>query len=284
MRSFMATVVIGLGMAMTATTAQAQAWTCGDDTLCKIEATKVLKVGTKDDYKPWSYRAADGSFVGLEVDLAKALGDVLGAKVEIVKVNSANRFEFLAQGQIDLMIASATDTADRRRVVGMVHPNYYSSGYNLLMPKAVTATTWEQMAGQTICATQGAWYNKPAQEKFNIKLLAFAGTAEVESALLAGRCVGILADDNLINVMLADASAKWKDYQMSLPTQEDAPWGIAVRLTDLDKPWGHFVSGMIADWHRSGRLLELEKANGIGESAYLRKMHEALKDYISVQN
>jgi polar amino acid transport system substrate-binding protein len=42
----------------------------------------------------------------MEVDLVNALG----AKVEIVKVNSANRFESLAQGQIDLMIASATDT------------------------------------------------------------------------------------------------------------------------------------------------------------------------------
>ncbi|TIT83282.1 MAG: transporter substrate-binding domain-containing protein, partial [Mesorhizobium sp.] len=105
--------------------------------MCKIEATKVLKVGTKDDYKPWSYRAADGSFAGMEVDLANALGQLLAAKVEIVKVNSANRFEFLAQGQIDLMIASATDTAERRQVVGFVHPNYYSSGYNILLPKKV---------------------------------------------------------------------------------------------------------------------------------------------------
>jgi polar amino acid transport system substrate-binding protein len=284
MKEFAKILALGLGLVAGITAAGAQTLTCADDTLCKIEATKVLKVGTKDDYKPWSYRSSDGTFVGMEVDLAKTLGDILGAKVEVVKVNSANRFEFLAQGQIDLMIASATDTAERRRVVGFVHPNYYSSGYNLLLPIAVTATSWEQMAGQTICAIQGAWYNKPAQEKFNIKLLAFAGTAEVESALQAGRCVGILSDDNLINVTLADTSGKWKDFHMPLPTQEDAPWGIAVRLSDLDKPWGLFVAGVITDWHRSGKLLEIEKANGIAESAYLRKMHEALKDHLPSQN
>ncbi|TGT93084.1 transporter substrate-binding domain-containing protein, partial [bacterium M00.F.Ca.ET.163.01.1.1] len=95
------TFAFGLALGLGAAVARAETLDCGDDTLCKIEATKVLKVGTKDDYKPWSYRAADGSFAGMEVDLANALGQLLGAKVEIVKVNSANRFEFLAQGQID---------------------------------------------------------------------------------------------------------------------------------------------------------------------------------------
>jgi polar amino acid transport system substrate-binding protein len=273
------TLAFGLAIGLGAAVAHAETLDCGDDTLCKIEATKVLKVGTKDDYKPWSYRAADGSFAGMEVDLANALGDLLGAKVEIVKVNSANRFEFLAQGQIDLMIASATDTAERRQVVGFVHPNYYSSGYNILLPNKVKATKWDEMAGQTICAIQGAWYNKPAQEKFKIELLAFAGNAEVDSALQQGRCIGVLSDDNLINVQLADP--KWADYHMPLPTQDDAPWGIAVRKTDLDKPWGVLVAGAIANWHRSGKLLELEKANGIAESAYLHKMHQALKDHLS---
>ncbi|RUX06914.1 transporter substrate-binding domain-containing protein [Mesorhizobium sp. M8A.F.Ca.ET.059.01.1.1] len=275
------TLAFSLALGLGAAVAHAETLDCGDDTLCKIEASKVLKVGTKDDYKPWSYRAPDGSFAGMEVDLANALGELLGAKVEIVKVNSANRFEFLAQGQIDLMIASATDTAERRQVVGFVHPNYYSSGYNILLPKKVTATKWEEMAGQTICAIQGAWYNKPAQEKFKIELLAFAGNAEVDSALQQGRCIGVLSDDNLINVQLADA--KWADYHMPLPTQDDAPWGIAVRKADLDKPWGVLVAGAIANWHRSGKLLELEKANGIAESAYLRKMHEALKDHLPAQ-
>jgi polar amino acid transport system substrate-binding protein len=275
------TLALGLAIGLGVAGAHAQTLDCGDDTLCKVEATKVLKVGTKDDYKPWSYRAPNGSFAGMEVDLANALGELLGAKVEIVKVNSANRFEFLAQGQIDLMIASATDTAERRRVVGFVHPNYYSSGYNLILPKKVTATKWEEVAGQTICAIQGAWYNKPAQEKFKIELLAFAGTAEVDSAFQQGRCIGVLSDDNMINVMLADP--KWADYHMPLPTQEDSPWGIAVRLSDLDKPWGVLVAGAIANWHRSGKLLDLEKANGIAESAYLRKMHEALKDHLPAE-
>jgi len=272
-------VALGICIALLGTAASAQSIECGSDTLCKVKAAGVLKIGTKDDYKPWSYRAADGSFKGMEVDIGNKIAEALGVKAEFVKVNSANRFEFLAQGQIDLMIASASDTAERRKIVAFVHPNYYSSGYTALLPKAVSATQWSQIAGQTLCAVQGAWYNKPAQEEFGVKVLAFAGTAETEAAMAQGRCVGLLEDDNQINVRLSDP--KWADYQMPLPIQADTPWGMAVRQADQFAPFGYFVTGVLAEMHRSGALLDMEKANGIKNSAFLIKMHDALKDHIN---
>lgn len=273
------TIAVALGFSVAATGAFAQTVDCGADTLCKIKAAGVLKIGTKDDYRPWSYRAADGSFKGMEVDIGNKIAQALGVKAEFVKVNSANRFEFLAQGQIDLMIASASDTAERRKIVAFVHPNYYSSGYSVLLPKAVSATQWSQVSGQTICAVQGAWYNKPAQEQFGVKVLAFAGTAETEAALTQGRCIGLLEDDNQINARLAES--KWANYHMPLPIQADTPWGMAVRQGDQFAPFGYFVAGTLSEMHRNGTLLAVEKANGINNSAFLIKMHDALKDHIN---
>lgn len=272
-------ILVALGLASLTTGALAQTVDCGTDTLCKIKAAGVLKIGTKDDYVPWSYRAADGTFKGMEVDIGNKIAGALGVKAEFVKVNSANRFEFLAQGQIDLMIASASDTAERRKVVAFVHPNYYSSGYSLLLPKAVTATQWSQVSGQTMCSIQGAWYNKPAQEQFGIKVLAFAGTAETEAAMAQGRCIGLLEDDNQINIRLA--SPKWAGYDMPLPVQADTPWGMGVRQSDQFAPFGYFLAGVVSEMHRDGTLLAVEKANGINNSAFLIKMHEALKDHIN---
>lgn len=272
-------VAVALSLAILATGALAQTVDCKTDTLCKIKAAGVLKIGTKDDYVPWSYRASDGTFKGMEVDIGNKIAEALGVKAEFVKVNSANRFEFLAQGQIDLMIASASDTAERRKVVAFVHPNYYSSGYSLLLPKAVTATQWSQVSGQTMCSIQGAWYNKPAQEQFGIKVLAFAGTAETEAAMAQGSCIGLLEDDNQINARLA--APKWANYHMPLPVQADTPWGMAVRQSDQFAPFGYFVAGVISEMHRDGTLLAVEKANGINNSAYLIKMHDALKDHIN---
>ncbi|TCK28039.1 amino acid ABC transporter substrate-binding protein (PAAT family) [Ancylobacter aquaticus] len=272
-------LMAGIGLALVAAAgANAQTLDCGTDTLCKIKAAGVLKIGTKDDYVPWSYRASDGSFKGMEVDIGTKIAEALGVKPEFVKVTSANRFEFLAQGQIDLMIASASDTAERRKVVAFVHPNYYSSGYTVLLPKAVKATQWKDISGQTLCAVQGAWYNKPAQEKFGVTVLAFAGTAETEAAMTQGRCIGLLEDDNQINVRLNNP--KWADYHMPLPIEADTPWGMAVRQSDQLAPFGIYIAGSIAQMHRDGTLLKLEGDNGIAKSAYLVRMHESLKDHI----
>ena len=273
------TLALAASIAFVGFAAHAQTVNCGTDTLCRVKAAGVLKIGTKDDYVPWSYRAADGGFKGMEVDIGNKIAKALGVKPEFVKVNSANRFEFLAQGQIDLMIASASDTAERRKIITFVHPNYYSSGYTAFMPKAIKATEWKQISGQTLCAVQGAWYNKPEQEEFGIKVLAFPGTAETEAAMTQGRCIGLLEDDNQINVRLSDP--KWADYQMPLPIQADTPWGMAVRQADQFSPFYYFVAGVISEMHRDGTLLEAEKVNGIKNSAYLIKMHEALKDHIN---
>lgn len=93
-------------------------------------------------------------------------------------------------------------------------------------------------------------------------ILAFTGIAEVETALRQRRCVGWLYDDNLIAVMLA--SGPWNDVHMPLASQSDTPWGLAVRLEDLDRRRGRFMAGMVAHWHRSGKLLRWEKEVGEG--------------------
>jgi polar amino acid transport system substrate-binding protein len=148
------------------------------------------------------------------------------------------------------------------------------------MPRSITVREWEQLRGRQLCAIQGAWYNRPATERFGVEIIAFTGTAEVETALTQRRCLGWIYDDNLIAVMLADASGRWRDWHMPLASQSDTPWGLAVRLNDLNGPWGRFMAGMVANWHRSGQLLTWEKEAGIAESSFLRRMHESLRDHI----
>ena len=47
--------------------------------------------------------------------------------------------QFLEGGRIDLMIATMSDRTDRREIVGIVGPNYYSSGTNVMTPKALAS-------------------------------------------------------------------------------------------------------------------------------------------------
>src|SRR5215467_12485678 len=225
-------------------------------TLDKIKKDGVLIVGTKADYKPFGFRDPQGNIVGFEPDLAKDVADRLHVKLELEPVVSSNRMQFLQQGKIDLMIATMNDTPERRKIVGIVEPDYYASGVNVFLLKKAAIKSWEQLKSQKICAIQGAWYNKTVAEKYGAEIVAFRGQTESETALLQGNCVGWLYDDTAFIERLADP--KWANFEMPLETILVEPWGIAVKLEERDGPWGQFMSKTITDWHRSGKLIELE--------------------------
>src|SRR5271154_3444642 len=142
-------------------------------TLEKIKQRGTLVVGVKADYKPFGFRDPSGKIVGLEPDLAQDVADTLGVKLELEPVISSNRMQFLQQGKIDLMIATMNDKPDRREVVGIVEPSYYASGVNVLSPKKAAFKTWADLKGKSVCAIQGAWYNKPLAEQYGLQIVAF---------------------------------------------------------------------------------------------------------------
>ena len=244
-------------------------------TLDKIKQRGVLVVGSKADYKPFGFRDPAGNIVGFEPDLARDVAERLSVKLELEPVVSSNRMQFLQQGKIDLMIATMNVTPERRQTVGIVDPSYYASGVNVLAVKKAAFKKWEQLKDQKICGIQGAWYNKTVAEKYGAEIVAFKGQTEAETALLQGNCVGWLYDDTAFIERLADP--KWATFEMPLETILVEPWGIAVKIEERDGPWGQFMSKTITDWHRSGKLIELEGKWKIPPSAFLKKMHDETK-------
>jgi len=267
--SLLMTVLVGLGLGATSALAGET------DTIEKVLDRGKIVVGVKADYKPWGFRDTSGNIVGMEVDMAKDVAEALGVELELVPVQSSNRMQFLQQGKIDLMIATMSDRSDRRKVVGIVEPNYYTSGTNVLAPKKVGLSEWEDLRDKPVCGKQGAFYNKIVAQRYGADIVAFVGNAEAKQALKDGRCVAWVYDDS--SIMADLASGNWDDYEMPLETEDDNPWGLAVPKEERDALFGRFMSGMIYNWHKSGRLIELEKKWGIQPTAYLKKMHEKFK-------
>ena len=251
------------------------AYAADNSTMKKILDRGKIVVGVKADYKPWGFRDPSGNIVGMEADMAQDVADALGVELELVPVQSSNRMQFLEQGKIDLMIATMSDRSDRRKVVGIVEPNYYTSGTNVLAAKSTGLKKWDDLQGKPVCGKQGAFYNKAVSQRYGANIVAFVGNAEAKQALKDGRCVAWVYDDS--SIMADLASGDWNDYEMPLATEDDNPWGLAVPLAERESLFGRFMSGMIYDWHASGRLIELEKKWGIQPTAYLQKMHEKFK-------
>jgi len=253
------------------------------DTMSDVINKGKLVVGVKTDYPPWGMRDKDGKIVGMEIDMAMDIGKRLSAKagkpisVDLISVVASNRMQFLQQGQIDLMIATMNDKPERRKVVGVILPDYYASGVAVMARKDAGIKGWADLKGKNICTIQGVWYNKDWGDKYGANLVAFPGRPEAEKALLDGRCVGWLYDDTAFSSLMVQDPDKWKNFSIATPVVAEEPWAMAVRLEDRTGPWGKFVSEATVDWLASGTLMALEKKWGLLPSQWLKDMSEKCK-------
>jgi len=251
---------------------------CTNDVWNKVMQRGKVIVGVKADYKPWGFRSENGDVVGMEVDMAKDVAAAMGVDVELVPVQSSNRMQFLEQGKVDMFIATMSDRADRRKLVGITQPNYYTSGTNVLAPKALKIKDWEQLRGKPVCGKQGAFYNKIVTDRYGAKVVAFTGNAEAKQALRDKKCVAWVYDDSSIGSDLA--SGNWPDFEMPLSSEDDNPWGLAVPLAEKECIFGNFMSGLQYNWHRDGTLIELEAKWGIKPTKYLEDQTQRYSDWI----
>ena len=251
---------------------------CTNDVWNKVMERGKMVVGVKANYKPWGYRDTSGAIVGMEADMAKIAADAMGVELEMVAVQSSNRMQFLENGKIDLMIATMSDRPDRRKIVGIVQPNYYTSGTNVMSPKAVGVSNWEDLRGKPVCGKQGAFYNKVVADRYGAKIIAFTGNAEAKQALRDKKCIAWVYDDS--SIMSDLSSGNYDSFEMPLNSEDDNPWGLAVPLVEKDCIFGNFMSGLSYNMHQSGKLIELEKKWGIQATQYLMKQNERFADWI----
>ena len=259
--------------------AGATAAQCTNDVWKKVMERGKVVVGVKADYKPWGFRDSSGNLVGMEIDMAQDVADAMGVELELVPVQSSNRMQFLEQGKIDLMIATMSDRADRREIVGIVGPNYYTSGTNVMAPKALGMKSWEDLRGKPVCGKQGAFYNQIVEERYGAQIVAFTGNAEAKQALRDKKCIAWVYDDS--SIMSDLSTGDYPDFEMPLASEDDNPWGLAVPKAEENCVFGQFMSGMQYNWHRSGRLIELEAKWGIQPTAYLKAEHDRFKDWLA---
>jgi polar amino acid transport system substrate-binding protein len=270
-KRILAALVFLLPVLLVGHAARAQA---PSDTLAAIKQKGVLVVGVKNDYRPWGFLDPSGNIVGMEIDMAQAIADKIGVKLEKVPVTAVTRMEFVRQGRIDMILATLGDTAERRKIIGMIEPNYYAGATNILAPKSAGLKTWNDLRGKKVCAVQGAYYNRRVSQLYAPDLVVFPAVPDALAALQGGNCVGFMFDDTFIVSTLSANDPRWAGYDMPLPSEDPQPWAIGVRLEDLNSPFGKLLHDMSVDWHKSGALLAWEKKWGIKASPFLEEMHK----------
>ncbi|MBS0451096.1 MAG: transporter substrate-binding domain-containing protein [Proteobacteria bacterium] len=94
--------------------------------LDKIMESKVLRVGTPGDYRPFAIKT-DAGFAGHDIDVIEAMAKELGVKVEYVQTSWPNLMKDIQSDKFDVAVGGITRNVTRIRQVAML-PGYAPFG------------------------------------------------------------------------------------------------------------------------------------------------------------
>ena len=102
-------------------------------TVQRIQERGKLLVGTTGDYRPLSYREADGNYWGFGIEMAKKIAERIGVGIEFVQTSWPTlTADVLAEPQtFDLAIGGITIT-DTRRETMLMSEGYLANGKTIL--------------------------------------------------------------------------------------------------------------------------------------------------------
>ncbi|WP_319203317.1 transporter substrate-binding domain-containing protein [uncultured Ilyobacter sp.] len=92
---------------------------------CSKEKTETLRVGMDLRFYPFTGTDNNGNPSGIEVDIARALGNYMEREVEIVNTEFSMLIPALQREEIDLIIGSMSITKERQKTVDFSKPYLY---------------------------------------------------------------------------------------------------------------------------------------------------------------
>ncbi|MCA6093761.1 ABC transporter substrate-binding protein [Streptomyces sp. SCA3-4] len=213
----------------------------------RIQDSKLLKVGSDIAYPPVEFKK-DGKTVGIDPDIAAALGKQLGVKVEFNNGTFDALLTGLRSKRYDIAMSAMTDTKDRQEGIdpktkkkvaeGVDFVDYFNAGVSIYTKKGDTKDIkgWEDLCGKKIAVQRGTVSHDLAKsqsekcekdEKDAIGIEAFDTDLEAQTRLKAGG-VDAVSSDFPVAAYAVKTSGGGNDFETVGEQVEAAPYGIAV--------------------------------------------------------
>ena len=132
----------GIAVAYTPKTSDAKKM--GPEALQKLGLKKSLRFATNATFEPFEYYQ-NGKIVGIDVDVANAIGDVLGVDVEILDMEFDAIITSVQAGKADAGIAGITVTPEREKNIGFT--DSYADVRQVIMVNSGDAKVAEAQRG-----------------------------------------------------------------------------------------------------------------------------------------
>ena len=241
---------------------------CGGDDVggfAELEKSGVLRVGTEGTYAPFSYHdSTTGELVGYDVDVAKAVGDKLGLRVEFVEVPFDSIFAALEADRFDVVANQVTITDERKAKYDLSQP--YAIGEGVIVTKADdnSITSLDDLRGKTTAQTETSNWAQVARDA-GATVESVDGFAAAIKLLNQGRVQATVNDS--LSVLAYQATTGDKSIKIAANIGERSEQAFAARKDSglLDD-----INGALDQLKADGTLADISQtyldANAAGTS------------------
>lgn len=161
------------------------------------KAQKTYQIGTDVTYPPFEFANKDNQYVGIDIDILKAIAKAENFKVEIKPVGFNAAVQSLQSGQLDGIMAGMAITDERKVKFDFSKP-YYKTGFVMAVAKDSSIKSLEQLRGKRVAlktGTAAAEYALSLKDKYGFSTVTFDDSDNMYNDVVTGNSVACFEDD-----------------------------------------------------------------------------------------
>jgi glutamate transport system substrate-binding protein len=218
-------------------------------TMAKLHDAGKITIGTKFDQPLFGLKGPSGEPEGFDVEIGKLIAAKLGIKASDItwkETVSANREQFIQNGDVDIVVATYTINDERKQKVSFAGP-YYMAGQSILVKADNDSIKGpDDLKGKPVCSVTGS---TPAQKLAEIGAVPKL-TDEYTNCLepLRGGQVIAMSTDNVILAGLA--SQNEGEFKIAGKPFTQEPYGIGLKKDDTE--FRNFINDVLEESYKDG--------------------------------
>lgn len=209
--------------------AEAPAADAEDAAPAETSGDKTWIIAMDTVFRPFEFTDESGEFVGIDVDVMKAIAEDQGFSYEIQSLGWDAAVAAVQAGQADGLIAGASITDERKASGWIFSDGYYNATQTFVVPAGSDIKSFEDLAGKNVAVkngTAGADFAESLKDEYGFTTTVFEDSPTMYQDVILGNSAACVEDTPI----MAD-SIKVGNLALEIPEgmeSDGAPYGFAI--------------------------------------------------------